>query len=123
MVTPGRAVHFFVGNIAAHPRTFLLLGLFRPTIEALEKPGARSAVLMLTPSAVARARVSGSASCRVPMECLERLCVVMLWFERLPRRRPGSDARCLPQRWPGALRSGASAAVPRRVAVWSVRIR
>ncbi|MYS22490.1 Putative transposase of IS4/5 family [Streptomyces sp. DvalAA-14] len=25
-----RAVHFFVGNIAAHPRTFMLLGLFYP---------------------------------------------------------------------------------------------
>lgn len=38
MIVPQRAVHFFVGNIAAHPRTFLLLGLFRPTVEALEKP-------------------------------------------------------------------------------------
>ncbi|MGP4115485.1 hypothetical protein ACTWP5_31885 [Streptomyces sp. 4N509B] len=28
--TPDRAVHFFVGNIAAHPRTFMLLGLFYP---------------------------------------------------------------------------------------------
>lgn len=30
MVTPDRAVHCFVGNIAAHPRTFMLLGLFYP---------------------------------------------------------------------------------------------
>ncbi|MER5871806.1 hypothetical protein [Streptomyces sp. NPDC002044] len=30
MVTPNRAVHLFVGNIAAHPRTFMLLGLFYP---------------------------------------------------------------------------------------------
>lgn len=28
--TPDRAVHFFVGNIAAHPKTFMLLGLFYP---------------------------------------------------------------------------------------------
>ncbi|MER7873199.1 hypothetical protein ABTY63_06480 [Streptomyces solisilvae] len=28
--TPNRAVHFFVGNIAAHPKTFMLLGLFYP---------------------------------------------------------------------------------------------
>ncbi|MEO3752644.1 hypothetical protein [Streptomyces sp. B6B3] len=28
--TSDRAVHFFVGNIAAHPRTFMLLGLFYP---------------------------------------------------------------------------------------------
>ncbi|SEE83288.1 hypothetical protein SAMN05216533_3886 [Streptomyces sp. Ag109_O5-10] len=27
---PDRAVHFFVGNMAAHPRTFMLLGLFYP---------------------------------------------------------------------------------------------
>lgn len=27
---PDRAVHFFVGNIAAHPRTFMPLGLFYP---------------------------------------------------------------------------------------------
>ncbi|MFE5513869.1 hypothetical protein ACFQ9J_25390 [Streptomyces sp. NPDC056529] len=30
MVTPDKAVHCFVGNIAAHPRTFMLLGLFYP---------------------------------------------------------------------------------------------
>ncbi|MEH6375506.1 hypothetical protein V7793_14370 [Streptomyces sp. KLMMK] len=30
MVTPNRAVHLFVGNIAAHPKTFMLLGLFYP---------------------------------------------------------------------------------------------
>lgn len=30
MFTPDRAVHCFVGNIAAHPRTFMLLGLAYP---------------------------------------------------------------------------------------------
>ncbi|MFC8124808.1 hypothetical protein [Streptomyces sp. NPDC057302] len=30
MFTPHRAVHCFVGNIAAHPKTFMLLGLFYP---------------------------------------------------------------------------------------------
>ncbi|MFI2073055.1 hypothetical protein [Streptomyces triculaminicus] len=29
-VTPNRAVHLFVGNITAHPRTSMLLGLFYP---------------------------------------------------------------------------------------------
>ncbi len=30
MFASDRAVHFFVGNIAAHPKTFMLLGLFYP---------------------------------------------------------------------------------------------
>jgi hypothetical protein len=30
MFTPDRAVHCFVGNISAHPKTFMLLGLFYP---------------------------------------------------------------------------------------------
>ncbi|GGY58083.1 hypothetical protein GCM10010385_04060 [Streptomyces geysiriensis] len=34
--TPDRAVHFFVGNIAAHPRTFMLLGLFYPKARVVE---------------------------------------------------------------------------------------
>jgi hypothetical protein len=34
--TPDRAVHFFVGNIAAHPRTFMLLGLFYPKASVVE---------------------------------------------------------------------------------------
>lgn len=34
--TPDRAVHFFVGNIAAHPKTFMLLGLFYPKHEAIQ---------------------------------------------------------------------------------------
>ncbi|MEU8926122.1 hypothetical protein AB0D10_35190 [Kitasatospora sp. NPDC048545] len=38
MVTPDRATHFFVGNIAARPRTFMLLGVFNPTIAALTAP-------------------------------------------------------------------------------------
>lgn len=38
MITPGRATHFFVGNIAARPKTFMLLGLFQPTVQALEAP-------------------------------------------------------------------------------------
>lgn len=33
--TPDRAVHFFVGNIAAHPRTFMLLGLFYPRADVV----------------------------------------------------------------------------------------
>ncbi|MYZ37116.1 hypothetical protein GT002_18950 [Streptomyces sp. SID4917] len=28
--TPNRSVHFFVGNMAKHPKTFMLLGLFYP---------------------------------------------------------------------------------------------
>lgn len=31
MVTPDRAVHCFVGNIAARPHTFMLLSLFSPS--------------------------------------------------------------------------------------------
>lgn len=34
--TPDRAVHFFVGNIAAHPKTFMLLGLFYPQRRVVE---------------------------------------------------------------------------------------
>ena len=34
--TPDRAVPFFVGNIAAHPRTFMLLGLFRPKANVVQ---------------------------------------------------------------------------------------
>jgi hypothetical protein len=34
--TPDRAVHFFVGNIAAHPKTFMLLGLFYPQRHVIE---------------------------------------------------------------------------------------
>lgn len=34
--TPDRAVHFFVGNIAAHPRTFMLLGLFYPKVNVVQ---------------------------------------------------------------------------------------
>lgn len=30
MCAPSRAVHFFVGNIAAHPKTFMLLAVFYP---------------------------------------------------------------------------------------------
>ena len=37
-VTPDRATHFFVGNIAARPKTFMLLGVFNPTIAALTAP-------------------------------------------------------------------------------------
>lgn len=33
---PDRAVHFFVGNIAAHPRTFMLLGLFYPKANVVQ---------------------------------------------------------------------------------------
>jgi hypothetical protein len=41
MVTPDRATHFFFfffGNVAAHPKTFMLLGLFNPTAMALAAP-------------------------------------------------------------------------------------
>ncbi|MFJ5608278.1 hypothetical protein ACIQCJ_02645 [Streptomyces sp. NPDC093221] len=34
--TSDRAVHFFVGNIAAHPKTFMLLGLFYPQRRVVE---------------------------------------------------------------------------------------
>jgi hypothetical protein len=34
--TPDRAVHFFVGNIAAHPKTFMLLSLFYPQRHVIE---------------------------------------------------------------------------------------
>jgi len=34
--TRDRAVHFFVGNIAAHPRTFMLLGVFYPKAHVVE---------------------------------------------------------------------------------------
>lgn len=34
--TPSRSVHFFVGNIAAHPKTFMLLGLFYPAREVVQ---------------------------------------------------------------------------------------
>jgi hypothetical protein len=34
--TPDRAVHFFVGNMAAHPKTFMLLGLFYPRRTTVE---------------------------------------------------------------------------------------
>ena len=33
---PDRAVHFFVGNIAAHPKTFMLLGLFYPKANVVQ---------------------------------------------------------------------------------------
>lgn len=36
MFTPDRAVHAFVGNIAARPRTFMLLGLARPQRKVTE---------------------------------------------------------------------------------------
>lgn len=35
MFKPDRAVHFFVGNIAAHPKTFMLRGLFYPRTDSL----------------------------------------------------------------------------------------
>lgn len=38
MFNPDRAVHFFVGNIAAHPKTFMLLGLFYPRADVLTEP-------------------------------------------------------------------------------------
>ncbi|MFF4988027.1 hypothetical protein ACFY19_12610 [Streptosporangium saharense] len=36
VITPDRAVHCFVGNIAARPRTFMLLGLFYPQRSVVE---------------------------------------------------------------------------------------
>lgn len=36
MFAPDRAVHFFVGNIAARPKTFMLLGLFYPRRDVVE---------------------------------------------------------------------------------------
>ena len=40
MVTPEKAVHCFVGNVAARPKTFLLLGLFYPRRDVVEElPG------------------------------------------------------------------------------------
>ncbi|MFD7340898.1 hypothetical protein ACFV98_33650 [Streptomyces violascens] len=42
MFTPERAVHFFVGNIAAHPKTFMLLGLFYPRTDVLTAPSQES---------------------------------------------------------------------------------
>jgi hypothetical protein len=36
MCAPNRAVHFFVGNIAAHPKTFMLLAVFYPERKAIE---------------------------------------------------------------------------------------
>ncbi|WP_322973900.1 hypothetical protein [Actinacidiphila oryziradicis] len=36
MFTPDRAVHCFVGNISAHPKTFMLLGLFYPQRKVVE---------------------------------------------------------------------------------------
>ncbi|GAA4054981.1 hypothetical protein [Streptomyces shaanxiensis] len=36
MVTPEKAVHCFVGNVAARPKTFLLLGLFYPRRDVVE---------------------------------------------------------------------------------------
>ncbi|MGW2628578.1 hypothetical protein ACWC2K_04490 [Streptomyces chattanoogensis] len=36
MFTADRAVHCFVGNIAAHPKTFMLLGLFYPRRDVVE---------------------------------------------------------------------------------------
>jgi hypothetical protein len=38
MFKPDRAVHFFVGNIAARPKTFMLLGLFYPPLKVLSEP-------------------------------------------------------------------------------------
>lgn len=38
MFKPDRAVHFFVGNIAAHPKTFMLLGLFYPPRDVIRAP-------------------------------------------------------------------------------------
>jgi hypothetical protein len=38
MITADRATHFFVGNMAAHPKTLTLLGLFRPTVDVLRAP-------------------------------------------------------------------------------------
>lgn len=36
MVTPERAVHCFVGNVAARPKTFMLLGLFYPRRDVVD---------------------------------------------------------------------------------------
>jgi hypothetical protein len=36
MCAPNRAVHFFVGNIAAHPKTFMLLAVFYPDRKAIK---------------------------------------------------------------------------------------
>jgi hypothetical protein len=36
MLTPEKAVHCFVGNVAARPKTFLLLGLFYPRRDIVE---------------------------------------------------------------------------------------
>lgn len=36
MITPTKAVHCFVGNVAARPKTFLLLGLFYPRREVAD---------------------------------------------------------------------------------------
>ncbi|MFG3211057.1 hypothetical protein [Streptomyces tendae] len=36
MGTPEKAVHCFVGNVAARPKTFLLLGLFYPRLDVVE---------------------------------------------------------------------------------------
>ncbi|MEU2775544.1 hypothetical protein ABZ646_22040 [Streptomyces sp. NPDC007162] len=36
MVSPEKAVHCFVGNVAARPKTFLLLGLFYPRRDVVE---------------------------------------------------------------------------------------
>lgn len=38
MFQPDRAVHFFVGNVAMRPKTFMLLGLFYPRTGVLEEP-------------------------------------------------------------------------------------
>ncbi|WP_019547830.1 hypothetical protein [Streptomyces sulphureus] len=34
--SPNRAVHFFVGNMAKHPKTFMLLGLFYPERQVVQ---------------------------------------------------------------------------------------
>lgn len=36
MFNADRAVYFFVGNIAAHPRMFMLLGLFYPDLKVVD---------------------------------------------------------------------------------------
>ncbi|MEV0738476.1 hypothetical protein AB0I51_21455 [Streptomyces sp. NPDC050549] len=36
MFTADKAVHCFVGNIAAHPKTFMLLGLFYPKTNGVQ---------------------------------------------------------------------------------------
>lgn len=38
MLTPDKAIHMFVGNVAAYPRTFMLLGLFYPPADAMDPP-------------------------------------------------------------------------------------